>query len=100
MLVLANVLSGLAQVLNIVLDLMYYIIIGRVIISWVNADPSNPIVRFLHEATEPLLAPLRRYIPPIGGTIDLTPLVLLLIVYFLQHALVGILLGYARSLLV
>jgi YggT family protein len=96
--VVSNVLSGIAYVLSAVLSLMTFIVIGRAIISWVNPDPHNPIVRFLNDSTEPLLTPLRRYIKPIGGTIDLTPIVLLLIIYFLQHTLVGILGDYATLL--
>lgn len=99
MIILGNVILGLANVLDILLHLMVYLVIGRAIISWVNADPNNGIVRFLHQATEPLLTPLRRVIPPLGGSIDLTPIVLLLVLYFLQTTLVGILQGYARSLL-
>lgn len=99
MIILGNVLLGLAQVLYILLNLMVYLVIGRAIISWVNADPNNGIVRFLHQSTEPLLVPLRRVIPPLGGTIDITPIVLLLVLYFLQTSLVGILQRYARSLL-
>jgi len=98
MIILSNVLSGIASVLSAILSLMTFIIIGRAIISWVNPDPHNPIVRFLNDSTEPLLAPLRRYIKPIGGMIDLTPIVLLLIIYFLQHTLVGILVDYAKLL--
>jgi len=97
--ILGNVLLGLANVLYILLNLMVYLVIGRAIISWVNADPNNGIVRFLQQSTEPLLVPLRRVIPPLGGTIDVTPIVLLLVLYFLQTALVGILQSYARSLL-
>lgn len=100
MIILGNILLGLANVLHVLLTLMVYLVIGRAIISWVNADPSNGIVRFLHQSTEPLLQPLRRFIPPLGGSIDLTPIVLLLVIYFLQTALVGILQSYARSLLV
>lgn len=96
--VVSNVLSGIAYVLSAVLSLMTFIVIGRAIISWVNPDPHNPIVRFLNDSTEPLLTPLRRYIKPIGGTIDLTPIVLLLIIYFLQDTLVGILGDYATLL--
>ncbi len=99
MIILGNVLLGLANVLYILLNLMVYLVIGRAIISWVNADPNNGIVRFLQQSTEPLLVPLRRVIPPLGGTIDVTPIVLLLVLYFLQTALVGILQSYARSLL-
>jgi YggT family protein len=58
--------------------LMDLAILLRVLFSWVNADPFNPLVRFTYQVTEPLLAPLRRFIPPFGG-LDITPVVALFI---------------------
>jgi len=60
MFVAGNVLQGLARVLEIVLQLYMWIIIARALISWVNPDPWNPIVRFLDRVTEPVLGPIRR----------------------------------------
>ncbi len=65
-----------------------WIIIGRAVISWVNADPYNPIVRFLIQVTEPALTKIRRYLPPMGG-LDLSPMVLILAVIFVQSFLVS-----------
>ena len=65
------------------LDIYIYIIIGRAIISWVNADPYNPIVRFLYKATEPVLYRVRRILPDMGG-LDLSPLIVILAIYFLK----------------
>jgi YggT family protein len=64
-----------------------WIIIIRALISWVNPDPYNPIVRFLYQITEPVLYPIRRRLPFMGG-IDLSPIVVLLIIVFLQAFLV------------
>jgi YggT family protein len=64
-----------------------WIIIIRALISWVNPDPYNPIVRFLYQATEPVLYPIRRRMPFMGG-IDLSPIVVLLAILFLQAFLV------------
>ncbi len=97
---MANVLFGIASVLDMFLQVYMFIVLGRVIISWVNADPYNPIVRILMRATEPLFRKLRRYLPflrNVGG-LDFTPLVALGIIYFLQYALVANLFDYARSL--
>jgi YggT family protein len=60
MFIAGNVLDGLARVLDLVLTLYLWIVIIRALLSWVNPDPWNPIVRFLHRATEPVLAPIRR----------------------------------------
>ena len=88
MFVLSNFFVAVAGVLNLVLTLYLWIIIGRALISWVNPDPRNPIVRFLHNATEPILYPVRRLLPYMGG-LDLSPLVVIAGIYFLQIFLVG-----------
>lgn len=96
MVILANMLRGIATVLDMLLGMVIFLVIARAIISWVNADPVNPIVRFLVSSTDPLLRPLRRFIPIIGGGIDITPIVLLLLLYFLKAALVDTLMDYAH----
>ncbi len=83
MFVVANFLTAVAEVADIFLTIYMYIIIGRAIVSWVNPDPYNPIVRFLYRATEPVLARVRRVLPDMGG-LDLSPLVILLGIYFLK----------------
>lgn len=59
-------------------------ILLRVLFSWINPDPYNPLVRFIYQVTEPILAPLRRYIPPFGG-LDITPIVALIIMDLLRR---------------
>lgn len=98
MIILGNLLLGLATILDMILGIMVFIVIIRAIISWVNPDPYNAIVRFLNDSTEPFLRPLRRYIPLIQGRIDITPIVLLVFLYFLRTALVGILVDYGGKL--
>ncbi|MEK6201227.1 MAG: YggT family protein, partial [Desulfobulbaceae bacterium] len=63
MFVLKNFMMSLAGVLDFLLQAYMWIVIGRAVISWVNADPHNPVVRFLYEITEPLLSRIRRWIP-------------------------------------
>ncbi len=87
MFVFRNVLLGTATVLDYVLWLYMWIIIARALISWVNPDPWNPIVQFLDRATEPVLTPIRRWIGWRMG-IDLSPLIAILILTFLQFAVV------------
>ena len=69
MYVIANFLNALATLIDFILSAYMWVIIGRAIISWVNADPYNPIVRFLHDVTELLLSKIRRIIPMMGGGI-------------------------------
>ena len=87
MMIVSNFLSAIAFVLDKALDIYIYIIIGRAIISWVNADPYNPIVRFLYKATEPVLHRVRRKMPDMGG-LDLSPLIVILAIYFLKAFIV------------
>jgi YggT family protein len=98
MLILAGLLRGIAVILDMLLGMLIFLVVARAIISWVNADPYNPIVRFFVSATEPLLQPLRRVIPIIGGGLDLSPIVLLLGLYFLKAALVETIADYAAVL--
>lgn len=68
----------------IVINIYFYVLIISAIISWVNRDPYHPAQLFFGAITAPLLRPLRQYIKPIGGVLDLSPMVILLIIYFLQ----------------
>ncbi len=97
MYVLSYFLESLANILNIVLGAYIWIIIGRAIISWVNPDPYNPIVRFLYEVTEPVLSRVRRYIPVFPGGLDLTPMILIIAIIFVQGFIVKTLLKMAQS---
>ena len=69
------------------LQIYMYIMIARALISWVNPDPYNPIVQFLRMATDPVLRVIRRYIPPIGGALDLTPMIVVFVIYFITEIL-------------
>ena len=87
MFVVGNTLLGLATVLDYALSFYSWIIIARALISWVNPDPWNPIVQFLTRATEPVLAPIRRRIG-LGMGIDLSPLIVIAAIWFMQIAIV------------
>ena len=97
MFVIANFLEALAVILNMVLQLYMWIIIARAVISWVNPDPYNPIVQFLYKATDPLLYRVRRRMPDFGG-IDFSPIIVILVIVFLQSFLVQTLNNLAMSL--
>ena len=84
MFVVNNFMSAIAQLLDFLLTAYMWIIIGRAVISWVNADPYNPIVRFLYDATEPVLSRIRRWLPISFGGIDFSPMILILAIIFLQ----------------
>jgi YggT family protein len=98
MFVVANLLLGVAQVLDYLLWGYMWIIIGRVIISWVDADPYNPIVRFVYSATDPVLDRVRRVLPVFAGGFDLSPIVVWIVVIFLRRFLVQSLYDLASAL--
>ncbi len=89
MIILSNFLMAVAMVLNTVLNIYFWIVIGSAVLSWVNPDPHNPIVRFLRGATEPVYYRIRRVLPINMGGIDFTPLIVLLAIQFLQVFLVN-----------
>lgn len=74
------------QLVDLLLTVYIWIIIARAIISWVNPSPFHPVVRFLYRTTEPVLAPVRRIIPPIAG-IDISPVIVIFIIFVIQNFL-------------
>jgi YggT family protein len=88
MFMISNFIFALAKLVDFALSAYMWIIIGRAIVSWVNPDPYNPIVRFLHEVTEPVLSRIRRLVPAFAGNIDFSPVILILAIIFLQSFLV------------
>jgi YggT family protein len=98
MFVLANFIEATARIIQIVLTLYMWIIIIRALISWVNPDPYNPVVRILYSVTEPVLYRVRRWIPTGGLGIDFSPIIVILVIIFLQSFLVKTLLQVAFSL--
>ena len=79
-------LKSFIQLVDLFLTIYIWIIIARAIISWVNPDPYHPLVRFLYKVTEPVLAPVRRIIPPIAG-IDISPVIVIFVIFFIQNFL-------------
>ena len=97
MFVLSNLVMTIARLLEIVLEVYFWIIIVRALLSWVNPDRYNPIVRFLYQVTEPVLRPIRRRLPMEMG-LDFSPLVVILAIKVLQWFLVDSLRDLAVSL--
>ena len=97
MFVLGNLIIAVAQVLNVALTIYLWIVVIRAFISWVSPDPYNPVVQFLHKTTDPVLNPISRALPPMGG-MDMSPLILILIIYFLQWFVVKTLIQFGVAL--
>jgi len=93
-----NLILALANLLHLVLQAYFWIIIARAVLSWVNPDPFNPIVRFLYRVTEPVLRPIRHRLPSLSLGIDLSPMVVILAIFFLDSFLVSTLRDLALSL--
>jgi YggT family protein len=98
MIITGYFLKAVADILHIVLNFFTWIMIARAILSWVNPDPNNGIVRFLHSTTDPLINKVRGKIPPLG-MFDMSPIVILLVLFFLDSFLVGVLSKYAQQML-
>jgi YggT family protein len=96
MFVFSNLLVAIAKVLDVVLVVFMWIVIARAILSWVSPDPYNPIVRFIHNITEPVLSQVRKRLPVNFGGIDFSPILVLLAVIFLQQFVVQSLYDFAQ----
>jgi YggT family protein len=98
MFVASNLVLTIARLVELLLWAYFWIIIARAVLSWVNPDPFNPVVRFLYRVTEPVLRPIRHRLPTLAMGLDLSPMVVLLGIYFLESFLVGSLRDLAISL--
>jgi len=88
---------AVAVILRYVLTFYMWIVIARAVLSWVNPDPYNPIVRFIHNVTEPVLYRIREKIPVNFGGIDFSPIIVILGVIFLQNFVVNSLLRLSTT---
>ena len=98
MFIIGNFLKAIAVVINYTLTLFMWVVIARAVLSWVNPDPYNPIVRFIYNITEPILHPIRTRIPFLGG-FDISPIIVIFGVIFLQNFLVASLVRLSATLL-
>jgi YggT family protein len=98
MFIFANLLIAIANILDILLTVYMWIVIISAIISWVNPDPYNPIVRFLRGVTDPVYRPIRRVIGFRLGIIDISPMVVILAILFVKYFLIRSLIELAYKL--
>ena len=89
MFVAGNILLGLAFVLDTVLFVYMWLMMIRVLLSWVSPDPRNPIVQFLARMTDPVLIVIRRRVGTLQGGIDVSPFLAILLIVFVQYAVVA-----------
>ena len=97
MFIFGNLFHAVAFILETILTIYMWMIIVSALISWVNPDPYNPIVRFLHSVTEPVLRPLRKRLGFSMG-LDLSPMIVILIILFLKYFIVASLFDIASRM--
>ena len=82
--------SAIADVLHGLLNLYFWVLVAAAVISWVNPDPRNPIVQFLHRVTTPVLSEVRRRLPFVYASgIDFSPLVVIILIQVIDKVIVG-----------
>lgn len=91
-------LLSLVTIVDSLLLIYTCVLIAVAMFSWINPDPLNPIVRILRNLTEPVLDHIRPYVPLLGG-LDLTPLILILGIFFIRDGVLKVLGTFAQSLL-
>lgn len=87
-------MSFLITLVGVLFDVYRWILIARILLSWVKHDPYHPIIRFIYQVTDPVLDPLSRVIPPIG-MIDISPIIAFFILEMVRKLVLGLLLGLA-----
>lgn len=99
---LGYIIIAFAKVLNLIINLYTLIVIVAVLITWVNADPYNPIVRILHQLTQPVFLRVRRFLPRVllRTRIDISPLIVLILLMLIETVAVGFLYDLGRSMIV
>lgn len=95
--ILRELFLAVAGIVDLVFSVYIFILVARALLSWVNPDPYNQIVRFLHAATDPVLYRIQRIVPLQFGGIDFSPMVLLLVLSFVQRLITAILRSIAYS---
>jgi YggT family protein len=96
--IFGNLLHAVAEIINMMLTIYLWVIVARALVSWVNPDPYNAVVQFLYKLTEPVLSPIRRLLGSYSIGLDISPLIAILCIYFLQMFLVRTLMDFARQL--
>ncbi len=98
MFVLGDLLIGLGRVLGMLLNIYMWVVIARAVLSWVRPDPYNPIVRFVTNLVDPVTYRISRILPTRVGMVDISPIILIAIIWFLQEFLVRVVVDFGAHL--
>lgn len=99
MFILGYFLTALASLLDMVLSVLFLLLVVRMIMSWMNPDPFNDVVRMICRMTDPILNPIRRVVKLQMGMIDFAPMLAFMLLYFVQGFLVNVLMRLGKSML-
>jgi YggT family protein len=97
MFIIANLLFAIAKLVDLVISIYIFVVIVRVVLSWLPHDPYNSMIRFVYTITEPILTRIRAFIPPIGG-FDLSSMILIILLYFAEGFIVSTLTDLAMKM--
>jgi YggT family protein len=86
---------GIVGLVQLLFDLYIIVLLARVLLSWVQVDPRNPIVNLIHQLTEPLLAPIRNLLPQSGG-MDFSPMAAFIVVLVTEQIVLTLLRSVLR----
>ena len=98
MMVFSTFLESLAHIISMLINIYIWVLIIAVLLSWVKPDPYNPIVQVLTRLSEPLFAKMRSLMPTNFGGIDFAPLIVIVVLKFIDLMFVRLLLKYAQGL--
>jgi YggT family protein len=87
-------MAQLIGIVSLAFDLYSLILLARVLVSWFQVDPYNPLVQWLYRLTEPVLAPIRRLLPP-AGAIDFSPIVAFILIIVAKQIVLSVLVSLA-----
>lgn len=90
MVIFAELIRAIALLLNLVFNVMYIVLVVRIVMSWVGADPYNDIARVIYSMTDPILEPFRR-LPLQLGAVDFSPIIVFILLRVLQGFVMGVL---------
>lgn len=90
MFILSQLFTSLALLFNMIFNVLYFLLVVRIILSWFGVNPYNEIVQILFKITEPILAPFKR-LPLHIGMVDFSPIIAFIVLAFLRNFIVGLL---------
>jgi YggT family protein len=81
-------LSDITGILNLLFTVLSLAVIARALLSWFDPGMRYPVSQLLVDLTEPIIAPIRRIVPPVGGMIDLSPLIALILLQVIERVII------------